>query len=89
MTAPIPPLHVIVKFGSDVPIDARNEALLDFEKRLRQLSGVRAEVFQDKVGDDSRLRSLMTPEQRAEANKDDREWYRQVAEDRIKTVLKK
>ena len=33
--------------------------------------------------------NYMTPEQRAEANKDDREWYAQLADDRIKTVLEK
>lgn len=66
MTDPtIPPLHVIVKFGHDVPIDAQGPALLELEKNLRNLSGVRVEVFKEQRGDDSRLRSLMTPTQRA------------------------
>ena len=60
----ISPLHVIVKFGKDIPIDAQSVALLAFEKNLRELSGQRAEVFKEQRGDDSRLRALMTPEQR-------------------------
>lgn len=57
--------HVEVKFGADVPVDAQAVALLAFEKDLRALSGVRVEVFKQARGDDSKLRALMTPEQRA------------------------
>jgi hypothetical protein len=59
------PLHAIIKFGADVPVQARNEAMLDFERTLRRLTGLRIEVFQEKRGDDSRPRAAMTPEQRA------------------------
>lgn len=61
----LPDLHVIVKFGKGIPVDAQAVALLAFEKSLRQISGKRAEVFKETRGDDSRLRALLTPEQRA------------------------
>lgn len=63
--AKLEPLHALVRFGADVPVQARNEAMLDFERTLRHLSGLRIEVFQEKRGDDSRLRALMTEQQRA------------------------
>lgn len=60
------PLHVIVKFGKDIPGSIQGPALLDFERKLRELApGIRAEVFKDHMGDDSKLRSQMTPQQRA------------------------
>lgn len=64
---PLDPLHVEVKFGSGVPYDVRSAALLAFEKMLRDLTNdeLWIEVFQESRGDDSRLRALMTPEQRA------------------------
>jgi len=58
-------LHVQVKFGAGVPTPLRGEALLDFERMLRKLTGQRIEVFQEKRGDDSRLRAAMTEQQRA------------------------
>lgn len=59
-------LHVIVKFGKDIPSDIQGVALLDFERKLRDLmSGQWVEVFKETKADDSRLRSLMTVEQRA------------------------
>ena len=62
---PIPPLHVIVKFGSEVPWQAQGPALLAMEKNLRQLApGLWIEVFKEIKGDDSKLRREMTPEQR-------------------------
>ena len=58
-------LHVIVHFGKGVPIDVQGVALLDFERKLRTLmDGAIVEVFKETKGDDSRLRALMTPEQR-------------------------
>lgn len=61
------PLHVVVKFGSDVPSDVQARALLNFEKDIRSMmpNGEYVEVFKNSKGDDSKLRSLMTPEQRA------------------------
>ena len=59
-------LHVIVKFGRMIPSDIQGVALLDFERKLRSLmGGAWVEVFKETKADDSRLRSLMTPEQRA------------------------
>lgn len=59
------PLHVIVKFGDGIPTSHHGKALLDFEKAIRALTGLRAEVFMESKGDDSKLRSQMTKEQRA------------------------
>src|SRR6185369_13481477 len=61
----LPDHHVIVKFGAGIPVDERGKTLLQMERDLRQKTGLRVEVFQEARGDDSRLRALMTPEQRA------------------------
>lgn len=59
-------LHVTVKFGRMIPGDVQGVALLDFERKLRSLmGGAWVEVFKETKADDSRLRSMMTPEQRA------------------------
>jgi len=65
--AELPPLHVQVKFGSGIPVSARPAAMMAFEKKLRDLTdhALYIEVFQEAKSDDSKLRSLMTPEQRA------------------------
>lgn len=61
----IEPLHVIVEFGKDIPADVQGKALLDFEKALRKMmGGAWVEVFKDHMGDDSKLRTLMTPAER-------------------------
>jgi hypothetical protein len=58
-------LHVIVKFGKGIPSDVQGVALLDFERKLRSLMpGHWIEVFKETKADDSKLRSMMTPEQR-------------------------
>lgn len=60
------PLHVVVRFGSDVPSDVQGAAMLQFERDLRaRMPGQWVEVFKDNKGDDSKLRMAMTPEQRA------------------------
>lgn len=64
MTA-LPPLHVKVEFGRDIPNAAQRSTLLAFEKLLRNSTGLDIQVFKDAKGDDSKLRSLMTAEQRA------------------------
>ena len=59
-------LHVIVKFGSGIPITIHGAALLQFERVLRELSdGLWIEVFKEQKGDDSKLRAALTPAQRA------------------------
>ena len=60
----LPSLHAQIRFGSEIPVDARNQAMLDFERTLRRLTGKRIEVFQERRGDDSKLRAVMTTEQR-------------------------
>lgn len=61
----LPDHHVIVKFGKGIPADARSVALMAMERGLRVVTGERIEVFQEAKGDDSKLRALMTTEQRA------------------------
>jgi len=66
----IEPLHVKVDFGSAIPHEIQGAALLQFERHLRQLSaqfGERLwiEVFKDAKGDDSKLRVMMTKEERS------------------------
>lgn len=59
------PLHVTVKFGSDVPSAVQGASMLQFERDLRQrMPGQWVEVFKDNKGDDSKLRMAMTKEQR-------------------------
>ena len=62
----IPPLHVVVKFGSGIPGGIQGPALLAFEQTLRKLiPGQWIEVFKEAKGDDSKLRAMMTEEERA------------------------
>lgn len=59
------PLHVVVRFGSDVPSDVQGSAMLQFERDLRgRMPGKWVEVFKENKGDDSKLRMLMTKDQR-------------------------
>jgi hypothetical protein len=60
----VSPLNVIVRFGDQVPSDAQGPALLAFEKMLRQSTGLDCRVFKERMGDDSKLRVMMTPAQR-------------------------
>lgn len=59
----LPDHHVLVKFGNGISGDAQGKAMLAFEKHLRSM-GIPAEVFKETMGDDSKLRRMMTPEQR-------------------------
>lgn len=59
----IPPFHVIVNFGSGVPGDAQGIVMLAMEKSLREM-GFPAEVFKERMKDDSNLRNSMTTEKR-------------------------
>lgn len=61
----LPDHHVVVKFGKGINGDAQGRAMLAFEKHLRELGAGPCEVFKDPMGDDSKLRRAMTPEQRA------------------------
>ena len=55
--------HITVRFGSAFPGSLQGEIMLAWEKSLRA-RGIPAEVFKDPMGDDIKLRRLMTPEQR-------------------------
>ncbi len=61
----LPPLHVVVRFGSGISGDVQARSLLEFERILRKNSGGQwLEVLKEIMGDDSKLRAMMTPEQR-------------------------
>ncbi len=57
--------HIRMTFGASFDVNARNSLLLAFEKLARETTGLPVEVFLDRMGDDSKLRNAMTPEQRA------------------------
>lgn len=57
------PLHVEVHFGPGVPPEVQAPALLHFEQDLRK-SGLDIRVFKQKMGDDSKLRILMSKQER-------------------------
>ena len=59
-------LHVVVRFGKAIPADVQGVALLAFERSLRELTGNKlwVEVFKEVKGDDSKLRTSMTAEER-------------------------
>lgn len=61
----LPAYHVEVKFGKGIPSSAQGVALLEMERHLRELTRHPVEVYKEMMGDDSKLRSNMTPEQRA------------------------
>ena len=57
-------LQVVVKFPAGVPLNLQGESLLAFERILRVQSGLDIRVVKDLMGDDSRLRVMMTIEKR-------------------------
>ena len=57
-------LKVTVRFDDGVPPEAQGVALLSFEKHLRSLTKLDCRVFKERMGDDSKLRVMMTPQQR-------------------------
>lgn len=57
-------ISVTVRFSDEMPIWAQGPVLLQFEKNLRQLTGLDCRVYKDLKGDDSKLRVMMTPAQR-------------------------
>jgi len=57
-------LQVVVRFPDAVPLAAQGPALLWFEHTLRLLTQLDVRVVKDIMGDDSKLRRLMTIEQR-------------------------
>lgn len=57
--------HIIVSFGPGLSPKEQGPMLLAFERLARQFTGKPVEVFKHRMGDDSRLRRSMTPEERA------------------------
>ena len=64
MTEPLGPLHARVAFGKGIGPDAQAKALFELEKLLRAITGEDCRVYKDLMGDDSKLRVMMTPIQR-------------------------
>ena len=56
---------VQMKFDDDIPVEYHGKLMFDFEALARKMTGLRIEVFKHARGDDSKLRALMTKEQRA------------------------
>lgn len=57
-------VQVLVKFPAEVPLAVQGPALLYMEQHLRQASGLDIRVVKDLMGDDSKLRVMMTLKQR-------------------------
>ena len=56
--------QVIIQFAPNIAGEHQAKAMLQFEKWLRQITGQEIEVFKEVMGDDSKLRVMMTPEER-------------------------
>lgn len=57
-------LQVVVKFPNDIHVNVQGPALLAFEMMLRAMTSADVRVVKDLMGDDSKLRRLMTITQR-------------------------
>ena len=57
-------LQVVVKFPKEIPLDIQGPFLLAMEKNLRASTGLDVRVVKDLMGDDSKLRVMMTVEKR-------------------------
>lgn len=57
--------YIIVKFGKGFTNAERGPILLEMERAARKVSGQYDEIFLERLDDDSKLRSSMTPEERA------------------------
>jgi hypothetical protein len=62
MPAKLPPNHVLVQFGDNIPSMARGPALLELEKYLRREWKLDAEVFMETMRDQNKLRRDLTRE---------------------------
>lgn len=58
-------LKVVVRFPDGVSHSAQGVGLLELERTLRALTGRDVRVLKELMGDDSKLRVMMTPAQRA------------------------
>lgn len=57
-------LEVVVKFDPAIPTEAQGPALMLMEMTLRTITRLDVRVVKDLMGDDSKLRRLMTIKQR-------------------------
>ena len=58
--------YITVRFDGDgLAIDERNALLMAWERLARERTGKDVRVYMHRMGDDSKLRVAMTPEQRA------------------------
>jgi len=57
-------LQVVVKFPAEIPLSVQGPFLLAMEKSLRASTGLDVRVVKDLMGDDSKLRVMMTIEKR-------------------------
>lgn len=57
--------NITVNFGIGFDGYDVGPLLLEFERMARRMTGKRAEVFRERKGDDSKLRVLMTADERA------------------------
>jgi hypothetical protein len=53
------PIRVVVRFEGGVADDVQAKAMFDFERGLREMSGLDVRVFKDRMADDSALRVVM------------------------------
>ena len=57
--------YITVQFGPGFSKEERGPILLAMERASRSVSGKYDEIFLDRLSDDSKLRSSMTPEERS------------------------
>ena len=53
------PIRITVRFDGEVPDDVQAKCLFDFERNLRERTGLDCRVFKDRMADDSKLRIVM------------------------------
>jgi len=56
--------EIIMKFGPKIAGSLQAKLMFDLEKHLRVSTGLPIEVFKETMPDDSKLRNLMTEEER-------------------------
>lgn len=57
--------HIIIKFGDGFDSREQAQAMMNLERLLISTTGKPVEVFKETMADDSKLRNMMTDEQRA------------------------
>ena len=57
-------IEVVVKFPHEIPLQAQGPALLKLERTLRAATKLDVRVVKELMGDDSKLRKMMTIQQR-------------------------